>query len=222
MSYTEELRTAAAPIWDQCLRHPFVQGIGDGTLPAERFRFYVRQDYVFLIEYSRFLALAVAKAPEPETMGKLASLLHATLNTEMALHRSYCAQFGISEAELEATQPAPTTYAYTRHLLAVAYSSPFPDLLAALLPCQWGYCEIGQALARRGEPVHAPLYAQWVRTYADPEFAALAQWMRQLLDRAAAGASDDDRRRWRELFLLSSRYEYLFWEMAYRGEKWPT
>jgi len=94
-------------------------------------------------------------------------------------------------------------------------------LAAALLPCMWSYSEIGQALLARGLPAPAP-YARWVRMYADPEFAALAGWCRALVDRLGAGADDAARGRMEDAFLTSSRYEYLFWEMAWRRETWPV
>src|SRR5689334_3591585 len=104
MRFTEQLHQQAAAVREQVFHHPFVTGIGDGTLPLAAFRYYMCQDYVFLIDYCRVLALAVAKADDLETMGRFAALLHATLHTEMALHRDFATQFGISEAELEATQ----------------------------------------------------------------------------------------------------------------------
>ena len=219
MTLSERLHEVVAPIWQKTLTHPFVTGLGDGTLPLENFRFYMCQDYVFLIEYSRLLALATAKAPDLDTMGRFANLLDATLNREMALHREFAAQCGISPAELAATQAAPTTYAYTRHLIRVASLGDLAETVAALLPCQWGYCDIGQTLARRGKPATMPFYAQWVDMYASPEFAALATWLRELLDSLAGTASEE---RLVEIFRTSARYEYLFWEMAYRLERWPV
>lgn len=219
MSLSERLHHTAAPIWQKTLTHPFVRGLGDGTLPLENFRFYMGQDYVFLIEYSRLLALATAKAPDLDTMGRFANLLDATLNREMALHREFAAQCGISAAALAATLPAPTTYAYTRHLVRVAALGDFAEIVAALLPCQWGYCEIGQTLARRGKPVAPPFYGQWIDMYASPEFAALATWLRDLLDTFAGTVNEA---RLTEVFCTSARYEYLFWEMAYRLESWPV
>ena len=68
VSVSEELRRAADPIWRAQHDHPFVRGIGDGTLDLERFRFWVRQDYRFLIEYGRLLALGAARAPDLETI----------------------------------------------------------------------------------------------------------------------------------------------------------
>jgi len=219
--FSEVLWKKAEPIWHRTLHHPFVRGIGDGTLAVDMFKFYVRQDYIFLIEYSRVLALATAKSPDLATMGRFAELLHATLHTEMALHRAFAEKFGIGRHELEQTKPAPTTVAYTRHLLQVAALGSLGELVASLVPCQWGYSEIGAALARQGEPRNQPLYGEWIRTYASPEFAALAQWIRALLDTIGEDAGGQERGRMEEHFLLSARYEHAFWDMSWRMEVWP-
>ena len=221
MRFTEYLRQQTADLRQQVLQHPFVTGIGDGKLPLEAFRFYMCQDYVFLVDYSRVLALAAAKAGDLETMGRFAGLLHETLNTEMDLHRGFAAKFGISPGELESTQAAPGTRAYTQHLLATAYSGDLADIAAAILPCMWDYSDIGQNLAAQGAPSPQPLYDEWIRMYAAPEFAALADWLRGLLDRLGSGAAPDRQVRLSRLFADSCRYEYLFWDMAYRQETWP-
>src|SRR5262252_112237 len=119
MTLSERVHRAADPIWQETLTHPFVTRLGDGTLALENFQFYMCQDYIFLIEYSRLLALATAKALDLETMGRFANLLDATLNREMSLHREFASRCGISAVELAKTQAAPTTYAYTRHLVQI-------------------------------------------------------------------------------------------------------
>ena len=221
-SFTEQLRRDTDALHRRILAHPFITGIGDGSLPLEPFRFYVRQDYLFLVQYSRVLALATAKAPDLEVMGWFARLLHGTLNTEMDLHRSYCAQLDIAGSDLEATEPAPTTLAYTSYLLDVAGRGAFSETVCALLPCQWGYSEIGLYLKERGLPGDAPLYAQWIEMYADAEFQQLAGWLRALADRLAQDAGPDERGRMADAYRTSTRYEYLFWDMAYyRQESWP-
>lgn len=215
------LRAEAEPLWRKIHAHPFVRGIGDGTLPLVPFRFYMRQDYVFLKEYSRVIAAAVGRAPRLEEMGRLADLLHATLNTEMALHREFAAKFGVTAREIEATRAAPTCKAYTSFLLEAAHSGTFGEIAAAMLPCQWDYALIGQELAARGLPENAPLHAEWIETYASEEFAQLARWLREMLDAAAATAGPAERERMRAHFLMGTRYEYLFWEMSWRLEEWP-
>ena len=222
MSFADDVEAKAWPVRRAILEHPFVTGIGDGTLDIEKFKFYVRQDYLYLIDYSRVLALASARAPDLKTMGWFARLLDETLNTEMELHRSYCAKFGITAAELELTKPGPTTLAYTNFLLNMAYRGSYEELSASFLPCQWGYWEIGDHLARKGEPSSAPLYCEWIRMYVSPEYKALADWARSLADRLAMEASAQTLAKMEQSYITSLKYEYLFWDMAYNLEAWPV
>jgi thiaminase/transcriptional activator TenA len=217
---SERLRAASEEIWRAQHEHPFVRGIGDGSLEEKLFRFWIRQDYVFLIEYARLLALAAARAPDLDTMTRFAELVHETLHDEMELHRSYSAELGISTTELEREVPAPTTRGYTDFLLRTAAVGDFADLLAALLPCMWGFNEIGLRLAQRGAPVHRG-YAEWIKMYSSAEFTALVDWLRRLTDRIGAGLPSGYQDRLREIFLASSRYELAFWEMAWTQQTWP-
>ena len=221
MTFSQQAEEKAKDLRAAILRHPFVTGIGDGTLDVEKFKFYVRQDYLYLIDYSRVLALASARSDTLESMSWFAHLLHQTLNTEMELHRDYCRQFGISRQELEETLPSPTTTAYTQFLLSVANSRSYPELVAALLPCQWGYWEIGSHLNAQGPPKHAPLYAQWIEMYASEEFHNLALWVRNLADELADRHGPTTAQRMEEVYLASTRYEYLFWEAPFQEENWP-
>ncbi len=219
--FTERLRQQVDSIWEAQHQHPFVRGIGNGTLDIEKFKVWVRQDYLFLIDYGRLLALAVARSPDLKTMTRLAELLTVVLQTEMCLHRSYAAEFGIGHEELERERKAPATQGYTDFLLRVAALGDFAELVAALLPCMWGFCEIGQRLADRPRPSDER-YARWIDTYAAPEFAEVARWCRDLLDRLADGLPDRDLRRLEEAFVTSSRYEWRFWDMAWKRESWQV
>ena len=222
MGFSEEMRRQCAEIWDTEHSHPLVSGIGDGTLELDKFRYYMRQDYIYLIDFCRVIALAAAKTQDVEDMGWFASLLDETLNTEMALHVSFCEDFGISEAELLATQPSPTTQAYTRFLLQTAYRGSIGEISSAILPCMWGYSEIGKMLYDRGVPEGAPLYTRWIEMYNSQEFADLAARMRQFLDRIAGECGESELERMREAFVTGSRYEYMFWDAAWRMEEWPV
>jgi thiaminase/transcriptional activator TenA len=139
----------------------------------------------------------------------------------MDLHRAYAHELGISEVELERETLAPTTRAYTDFLLRMAALGDFAELAAALLPCMWGFSEIGRRLQDSGRPSE-PRYAKWIAMYADPEFAALADWCRELVDELAEGISEDGRARMEAAFLTSSRHELAFWEMGWTLERWPV
>jgi len=213
VSFSAQLRADADAIWQAQHDHPAVRGIGDGSLPVEAFANYVRQDYLFLIDYARLLALGAARAPDLETMRRFADLAQAILGTEMDLHRAYAAEFGISAQELEAEEPAPETWIYTDFLVRTAATGDFAELAAALLPCMWGYAEVGQRLAAGGPPPEER-YARWIEMYASEEFGELATWCRTLVDRLAEETGDAGRERMRRAFLTCSRHELGFWDTA--------
>ena len=222
MAFLDDLERKASPVRRSILEHPFVIGVGDGSLDVNRFKFYIRQDYLYLIDYSRVLALASAKAPSLEIMAWFARLLDETLNTEMDLHRSYCAEFGIKGEDLDSTVAAPATLNYTSYLINVAYQGSFVELASALLPCQWGYWEIGNYLNTQGLPENAPLYSKWIKMYASSEFKALADWLRDLVSGLVQNSSESHLELIERAYLTSLRHEYLFWEMSYKKEQWPV
>jgi len=219
VAFTDELYQAASDIWDAQAVHPFVAGIADGTLDPDVFERWVRQDYLYLVEFSRVFAWAAARADRMESMSWYAAALHLTLNTEMDLHRAYAARFGISAEDLDREEMWPTTRAYTDFLVRTSADGDLADLVAALLPCAWGYVHIAERLAASQRPADQR-YADWIEQYSSAEFRLAADWLRAEMDRLAAGVSAAKRKRLRDLFVLSSRYEWQFWEMCWRGETW--
>ena len=222
MGFIADIERQSQSIRQAISAHPFVTGVGDGTLPVEKFKHYVTQDYAYLIDYSRALALASARAPRLDDMSWFAGLLDETLNVEMALHRSYCQEFGINAQELEATVAAPSTVAYTSFLLKTAHQGSFGELVASLLPCQWGYWEIGDHLLRQGLPQNAPLYAKWIEMYTSEEFAALAHHIREMAGRIGDEAGASELAAMSQAYLTSVRLERQFWDMAYNLEGWKA
>ncbi|WCK54919.1 thiaminase II [Aneurinibacillus sp. Ricciae_BoGa-3] len=222
MKFTQVLYERVSDIWKQTHQHPFVTGMGDGTLPVESFIRYMKQDYVFLIDYAKLFALGSIKAGEVETMAAFSRLLHETLTGEMDLHRQYAARFGITSEQLEQTKPTPINLAYTRYMLSVAYNGSLAELVSALLPCMWSYWEIGKMLAADyPDSTRHALYGDWVRMYASEEFGTLSSWLIDLLDRLAEGKPQRELQLLEEHFLTTSRFEYMFWDMVYDGSDWP-
>jgi len=219
-SFTAELRILADPLWSRELSHPFVLGIGNGTLDIEIFQFFLKQDYIFLIEYSRAIAIAAAKTTHLDDMAWFSRLLEETLNTEMALHLEYCEEFGIEKEEVLATTAQPGTHNYTQHLLSTAYSQNALHTAVAVLPCAWGYAEIGQALAKENPALEQPLYRKWIDMYSSEEFADLAKWLRSYIDREVLLIPDVEKKALERTFLVSSEYEYEFWDSSYNKLTW--
>jgi len=219
MRLTDDLYDLGRPLWEEQLNHPFVMGIGDGTLEEGRFKRWVLQDYRYLKEFARVFAWAAAKADRLESMAWYAAGLDLTLNTEMELHRVYAARFDLGPEDLEGEPMWPTTRAYTDFLVRTAADGDILDILAALLPCAWGYVYVARRLAERSPPLDQR-YADWISQYASEEFAEALEWLKDELDRLAVTASEEKKGRLRKLFLISTRYEGRFWEMCWAGESW--
>jgi thiaminase/transcriptional activator TenA len=139
----------------------------------------------------------------------------------MALHRDFCLKFDVSSRELESTRPAPITLAYTDYLLRVAYEGTMTDIVATLLPCQWGYSETALHLSRTGYASEKNPYAEWISMYSSKEFTAFVVWLREFLDDLTRGSDEREMMRLSGHFLTATRYEFLFWEMAYNMQDWP-
>jgi thiaminase/transcriptional activator TenA len=220
MGFTTDLWDSIGPIYAAILRHPFVRGLTDGSLPRESFRFYAVQDALYLRDFARALSAAAARAPEDDWIVMLNEHAAGALRVERSLHESFFAEFGLAPAEVAATPPAPTNLAYTSYLLALAHAAPFHEALAALLPCYWIYWEVGRELERAGSA--DPLYARWIGTYASDEFATVVRAVLAATDAVADRVGPESREAMRRHFVTTSRYEWMFWDMGLRRETWPV
>ena len=206
---------AAAPVWEACLKHPFVIGIGDGTLAVEKFRHFMLQDYLYLFDYARVFALGVVKARDPELMRTFAANVDTILGGEMNIHRAYMKRLGITEEQVFAVKPALDNLSYTNYMLSVASAGGPMEIVAAILACSWSYAEIGQTLAAIPGAAEHPFYGEWIQGYASEDYAATNQALIELMDKLAAGATEEQLSYLTDIFVNCSRYELGFWDMAW-------
>ena len=214
-SVSTRLHDAAASVWEACLRHPFVTGIGDGTLDMEKFRYFMLQDYLYLFDYARVFALGVVKARDPELMRVFAANVDAILGGEMKIHRAYMKRLDITEEQVFSIKPALANLSYTNYMLSVAQTGGPMEIVASILACSWSYAEIGQALAAIPGAAEHPFYGEWIRGYASEEYAATNQALIELMDSLAANAGEEQLAYLTDVFVNCSRYELGFWDMAW-------
>lgn len=218
--FTSDLWSEIANIFGAILDQPFVRGLTDGSLDLSAFKFYIVQDSLYLSEYARALSLAAAKAPEEQDVAMFNTHAVGAIEVERALHGEFFSDFGLSQKAVRSTPKTPTNRAYTSYLLSVAYGRPFSEGLAALLPCYWIYWEVGKVLIRKGSP--NALYRKWIETYGGEEFGKIVEDVLALTNRVAEAISPEGRQAMTEHFITTSRYEWMFWDMAYREETWPV
>jgi len=216
MTLFARLRSDAGPDWRDYVEHDFVRGLGAGTLAPAAFRYYLEQDYLFLIHFARAYALAIVKADTLEDMRAAKDTLRLILDVEMGLHIKYCAGWGLTEQAMAAMPEDKANMAYTRFVLERGLAGDALDLHVALAPCVIGYGVVGKALAegrdtaRAGNP-----YSDWIAMYAGEEYQAIARAADERLDRLWARRGNEARyAALLETFRSASRLETAFWQMG--------
>ncbi|NIA67817.1 thiaminase II [Pelagibius litoralis] len=218
--FSETAWQSIAPLYGKIADLPFNRELAAGSLSPERFRFYILQDSLYLAAYARALSLAAARAPDGEAATIFTRSAQGAIEVEQALHGGILERFGVDRPTAEKTEASPTCFAYTNFLLAAAQKESFEVLAAAILPCFWIYWKIGCGISEAARPENP--YAEWIATYSDPAFGAATQSVVDLCDRAALAAGSAERARMLTAFIQSSRYEWMFWDSAYRQEGWPV
>ena len=215
-SFSESLRQEALPIWESIFAHPFLEEIEAAELPLEKFRYYVEQDYHYLAGFGQVVATALSKAPDTRTLRRLTRRI--TTPVERPLHGRMFELLETSEDAVEAVPLSPTNMAYINHMQTAASMGGVGEAAAALLPCPWTYHEIGERIA---VPEH-PVYRYWAQPYRDGLLEESTAAWRELVDEYAANGGPATREAIRSAFITSSRYEFMFWTMAYSMESWPV
>ncbi|MCK2151280.1 MULTISPECIES: thiaminase II [Marinobacter] len=212
----EDLKKSCQAEWRDYIEHDFVQQLGDAALAPEAFQHYLKQDYLFLIQFARAYALAAYKSPTLSDLKQAKDGLQAIVDVELDLHISYCQEWGISEEELANLPEARATLAYTRYVLDTGNRGDLLDLHVALSPCMVGYGEIANWLNSRANTVRGDSnpYDAWIAMYESEEFQDAMQAEIHWLDERLADVSDTRFQQLTRIFSDATRLEIDFWEMG--------
>jgi thiaminase/transcriptional activator TenA len=217
--FTNQLRLRSGAIWRSILGHPFLRELQAGTLPMDRFVYFILQDYVYLLDFAQVLCMGGAKSGNLETLAMFAHHALGAVEVERSFHASFGKELGFSRQELGGARKEPITQAYIAHLQSVARGGSLGEIVAAVLPCYWIYGEVGKHLYKN-RPRKPIIFRKWIEIYASEEFWRPVREQIRLMDALGVTANSAEKKRMTDHFGLSSRYEYLFWGQAYRLEKW--
>ena len=216
MTIVQRLLSATEDIWSRYHTHPFVKGIADGSLDKEKFKHYMIQDYIYLIDYAKVFSLGAAKAKDVEAMRLFSAYLSNILDVEMDIHRGYMKRLGISLDDAENTAPALETSFYTSYMLRAAYEDGAAEIAAAILSCALSYEVIAKNIVKSNPKAQDhPFYGEWIKGYANDEYAEANRALENLTERLAYGCSKEQEKHLIEIFTICSRCEELFWDMAW-------
>jgi len=215
MKWSEKTWQLADPIYKEIIAMPFITEMSNGTLDVAKFKYYLEQDAHYLEYFGRCLALIGAKAHSVSEILSFIKYSEMSLVGEMELHNSYFKEYGISEL----VPMSPTCHHYVHYVQSESYMSQVEVGMAAILPCFWIYQKVGTYLYSISTTENNP-YQAWIDTYASPELDELVQSALTLIDAAAEKCTPAQQEKMTQAFLYASKLEYMFWDSAYRLEKW--
>lgn len=214
MKWSEETWQVITPVFNRIIEMPFIKELMDGTLPLEKFKFYIEQDSCYLEHFGRALATAGAKAEKIEDTLAYLRFAEGAIVVENALHQSYFVDLGISD--IITIQPA--CHHYIHFLKSTVAFDAIETGFAALLPCFWIYKAVGDHIYGQASPNNP--YQKWIDTYAGEEFGLSVQKAINICDAMAAQATLYQCAKMTEAFVTSSQLEFDFWDAAYHLRRW--
>lgn len=213
-NWTEQVWAETAPIMTRIYEHPLVKALADGSLDREVFEHYMAQDALYLADYGRSMGLLAARAEAPEEVTFWAKGVTGAIIAERELHAAH--------VELDLGEMSPTCRAYTSFLLARSAVAPYEVGVAAILPCFWIYQDVGEKLLAAAGDLSVHAYGDWISMYADEEFARTTEQARAIADALAERATPEVREQMTRAYVTAARYEWMFWDAAWRRESWPV
>jgi thiaminase/transcriptional activator TenA len=208
-SFAQQAWNHSLSIYQNILACPFNQEMMQGTLSAERFTYYIRQDNLYLQEFARCHALMASRI-HAEHLSVFLDFSKSCLWTEQAMLHHF---FLPSESMEDPLSITPANLGYTSYLLRCCMLDPVEVGVAALLPCFWIYQQVAQHMTQSYVPDHP--YARWIETYTSQTFDQSVQRMLGIFDELGQRANSELRTRMIEAFYRSACWEWHFWQDAY-------
>lgn len=217
MKWSEKTWNAALPIYNEILKMPFIAELMNGTLNNEKFVFYIQQDALYLAEYGKVLAGIASRLNNAQHIDAFLHFAGDTMSVEKALHETFIQSYNTTD-KLEAS---PICLLYTSYLHKQLASKPIEVALAAVLPCFWIYKEVGDYILENQNKSDNP-YQSWIDTYGGEDFNRAVRQAIEICDQVADKCTSEQQEEMTKAFVMCSKMEWLFWDSAYRLEKWPV
>lgn len=219
MGLSDDLRQGVGARWQQVVEHPFIIELGEGTLDSAIFNVYFDQDYLFLKDWVILLSTCAAKSPDFGSARQVVGFLHLGLGGEESLFQRAFRERGMSSPDVESLAYLPTTQSYSGYLRTLAYEGTFLDVVATLLAVEWPYLDWAMALDAAGKHPENYYYQTWIDVHTSQGMREFVGWLRRTVDEATVTPAQAGKLQ--SVFQNVLRYEFQFFDMAYRGERWP-
>ena len=213
-NWYDEVRGKTESVFQEIIKHDFVLDLMKGTLSKDVFGFYVNQDTLYLSEYTKVLAQVGVKCHQSDETQFYLESATGIIEVEKALHQLF-----LKEEYLNPT-PSPTCELYNSYLARIVSNHSVEVGLAAVLPCFSIYKEVGDYILANQLNKENNIYQEWIDTYAGEEFATSVAKAIAITNKYASSASKENLALMEEVFIKTSKLEWMFWDSAYKQEAW--
>jgi len=219
MSVSEQLHKDAEQVWNRIVHHPFVVELYQGSLPMEKFKSYILQDYAYLVDAVKNFSIIASRAHSVDLMREIVEIAYLEVTGEFQGYEDFLHTLGYTLDDAMHVEPLPVNVSYRSFLLATSSLRSSQEALVSVLPCFWSYRDIALYHQDALNSNTNKIYIDWASVYLSEDYAQLVEKLRRLVDRVCG---DFPYERLKLPFLMASRYEYMYWDSVYNMEKWPV
>lgn len=213
-NWYDEVRAKTEPVFQEIINHDFIKDLMSGTLSRDIFGFYVNQDTLYLAEYTKVLSQVGIKCHKPEETQFYLASATGIIEVEKALHEHFLDKNYLNP------EVTPTCELYNSYLSRIVNNYSVEVGLAAVLPCFSIYKEVGDHILANQTNRDNNNYQAWIDTYAGEEFADSVVRAIEITNNYVATSSAENLKLMEEVFIKTSKMEWMFWDAAYQQEKW--
>lgn len=214
MNFTTSVWKDIEPLYESIIEHPFNTELMKGILDKQKFSFYVNQDALYLADFARALSIIAGRSEDTNAVLQFSQFAESAIVVEMSLHKSFIDKFEIRMCK----EKSPACFSYTNYLLSTCLLQSYEAGAASLLPCFWIYREVGNHIYANSAKNN--IYEDWINTYSGEEFSTAVDNMIDIFNALADKASTITKEKMKEAVIRSTKLEYMFWDSAYRMERW--
>ena len=214
MKYTQTLFEKAEDLWKEAAENPFVTEMAEGTLEIDRFRNYMLQDYLYLLDYIDILKCMLKYTDDPFLGDFLLDVIQETERETNRVHLPNMKKAGITQEQIKNCSLVPEAAEYLQYMRNLLPQEGLLAGLTALLQCSWAYAYIGQNVsAKYREELSRSPYKSWFDAYTCPEYIEANQKWIDLLDKETADIPSNLAEKLRLIFRKCAEYENRFWDV---------
>ena len=205
-----KLKSSCKKEWSEYTNHKFLSDLVSSKLRDKSFKKYLVQDYIFLQQFLKILALSVYKSKSFEDINRSVNFIKG-IDYEIKLHLSYCKKWNIPLKSLGNIKVEKANSAYTNHVLNVGKNGNNLDIFSCLSPCIIGYGEIGFKLSKIKNWKKSK-YSSWIKMYSSKKYQQVAKNNINYLDTLFKNKKNKNLTRLKKNFKKSTTLERNFWK----------